>query len=385
MTDDDKWITVDKRSKRLVIRFRVKGYQKQFFIASGLKDVKRNREIVRLKRDAISTDIVLGRFDESLESYQFVKKKKVEPIKPVEENIYLLDIWDKFSEYQETQVEKTTILNRYNRIRSYICKLPYKSLAEATQIRDYHLKFTTRNMAWLLINYYSQCCEWAVNSNLIKDNPFLKLKFKEPKKPEKEYRAFTIEQRDLIIKTFELSRFKHYASLIKFLFWTGCRPGEAFALTWGDISEDFRKIEINKSCNLYRIRKATKNNRKRIFPVSENSKLHKLLIEIKPNPVNKNWLIFTNTEGNPITSPITQKIWRGWNGQYKGLGIVQELASKGKLPYLNLYATRHTFATWAITEGVSPDKVAKWIGDRTETVLKYYCHPEIVEADCPDF
>ncbi|PAX56513.1 hypothetical protein CK510_10225 [Brunnivagina elsteri CCALA 953] len=37
------------------------------------------------------------------------------------------------------------------------------------------------------------------------------------------------------------------------------------------------------------------------------------------------------------------------------------------------------------TLGVSPDKVAKWIGDRTETVLKYYCHPEVVEADCPDF
>ncbi|BAZ37184.1 phage integrase family protein [Calothrix sp. NIES-4101] len=385
MTDDDKWITVDKRTKKLAIRFRVSGYLKQFYIASGLKDTKRNREIVRLKRDAISVDIALDRFDDSLDSYQFKKRKPKLETKNQTENLSLLDIWDKFSEYQANQVEKTTILNRYNRIRNYICKLPFNSLTEAPKIRDYHLKNTTKRMAWLLINYYAQCCDWAVNSELIKSNPFTKLKFKEPKQPQKEYKAFTIEQRDLIIKTFELSRFKHYASLIKFLFWTGCRPGEAFALTWGDISEDCRKIEINKSCNLYKIKKSTKNNKKRIFPVSENSKLHKLLISIKPDNADNNQLVFTKTDGGAISSTTTQKIWRGQYGQYKYLGVVAGLASKGKIPYLNLYATRHTFATWAITEGISPDKVAMWIGDRTETVLKYYSHPEVVEADCPDF
>ncbi|WP_242038916.1 hypothetical protein [Anabaena lutea] len=51
----------------------------------------------------------------------------------------------------------------------------------------------------------------------------------------------------------------------------------------------------------------------------------------------------------------------------------------------NPYSTRHTFATWAIASGITPDKVALWIGDEVATVLKHYCHPNVVEADCPDF
>jgi integrase len=50
----DKWINVDKRSQKLVIRFHVKGFDKQFFLSTGLKDTKRNREIARSRRDAIA-------------------------------------------------------------------------------------------------------------------------------------------------------------------------------------------------------------------------------------------------------------------------------------------------------------------------------------------
>ncbi|MEH2172588.1 hypothetical protein [Nostoc sp.] len=75
-----------------------------------------------------------------------------------------------------------------------------------------------------------------------------------------------------------------------------------------------------------------------------------------------------------------------FNGNvYRYPGVVAELATQGKLLYLKPYATRHTFATWAITSGLSVDKVASLIGDTVQTVLKYYCHPEIVDFECPDF
>lgn len=379
---DDKWIYSDKRTKKLIIRFRVRGYSKQFFISTGLKDTVRNRGIVRSKRDAIDTDITLDRFDSSLDSYQF-KKRNVKPQK--KETINLLELWDKFTEFQETQLEKTTILNRYAYIKRYIDTLPNKSLSSAFLIREFHLKSTTREMTWLLINAYSQCCDWAVSSGLIGENPFVKLKLKKPKKKEKPHKAFTLEQRDLIIRTFELSKYCHYASLVKFLFWTGCRPGEAFALTLDDISNDLRKIQINKSCNLYKIQKTTKNNKSRVFPVSKNSKLHLLLAELKSTN-RKQGLVFTTLEGDALTTEFFRKIWKGQKTRkYEYFGVVGELAKQGKVPYLSLYATRHTFATWAITEGSSPDKVALWMGDKVETVLKYYCHPEAIEADCPDF
>ncbi len=69
--NEDKWIGVDKRSNKLVIRFKITGYPKQFFLATGLLDTIANRERVQQRRDLIAADISLGCFDASLEKYQF--------------------------------------------------------------------------------------------------------------------------------------------------------------------------------------------------------------------------------------------------------------------------------------------------------------------------
>lgn len=94
-TDEDKWISVDKRTSKLIIRFKVKGITKQFYIASGLKDTKKNREIVRLKRDAIASDIALERFDYTLNSYQFKTSKIIAA--PVIKEYNILELWDEYT------------------------------------------------------------------------------------------------------------------------------------------------------------------------------------------------------------------------------------------------------------------------------------------------
>lgn len=387
MDDDDKWITIDKRTKKLVVRFRVKGCKKQFYIASGLKDNKRNRGLVRIKRDAIATDITLNRFDITLESYQFkptIKVTQKEEVPAQQYQYNLSQLWDKFTEYQESQLSQTTILKRYVDISRWTKNLPTTSLEKASVIRDWVIANKPKSLAWTIINCYSQCCDWAVKSELISDNPFQKLKYKQPKSKEKEFKAFTLEQRDLIIAAFESDENHSWASnLIKFLFLTGCRPGEAFALTWGDISADCCKIKFTKSRNFFKILKSTKTGRNRIFPASPGSKLQKLLISMRQSQKAEE-LVFTNKKGDALQSQMIQVAWKGKKGGM--VGVVQRLVNHRKLPYyLNAYATRHTFATWAITQGISPDKVALWIGDRVETVLKYYTHPEIVKEDCPDF
>lgn len=389
--NENKWISVDKRTNKLVIRFRVKGYQKQFFIASGLNDSKRNREIVKLKCDAISTDIALNRFDESLNNYQFITKEKKTLKKndgTHQLNVYdISKLWQKFVEYKSTQIEETTIRVRYKFITNICKKLPETSLANATEIRDWLINSNCKHTAWSTLVYFDMCCRWAVDSKLIFNNPFEKLKIKQPKSKRESNKAFTLHQRDIIIEAFENDDwYSHYANLVKLLFFTGCRPGEAFALTWEDISKDCRKIYINKSCNKFRLKKGTKNNKNRVFPVSENSKLHKILLSIYPTNPNLKELIFQTKTGCPITTSTFGRFWNKYQEPgYFRLGVVGKLASQKKVPYLNPYATRHTFATWAITQGVSPDKVALWIGDTVETVLKFYCHPDIVNAECPDF
>lgn len=394
--DEDKWINVDPRTKKLSLRFRVRGFLGQFYISTGLKDTKRNREIVRTKRDAIQTDIVLGRFDHTLESYQFrasgkSESKVIAKSKDKKTDYNLLELWNKFTDYQETQLEQTTILGRYVYIAKYCNRLPTLSLDKASNIRDWIVANSGNFMARLILDYFNNCCKWAVDSRLITDNPFATLTLSKPKTKVKndDHQAFTLKQRDIIINAFETHRqYSHYAPLIKFLFWTGCRPGEAFALTWNDISNDCCKITISKSCNKYKILKTTKNNRKRVFPASPGSKLQTMLLAIRPPDATG--LVFRSKTGLPMTSDIIKPIWTGCtskrNGKiYRYLGVVQELADQGLVPYLKPYSTRHTFATWAIAQGVSVEKVALWIGDTVETVLRFYCHPSVVEAECPDF
>ncbi len=121
----------------------------------------------------------------------------------------LLELWNKFTDYQETQIEQTTILNRYIRVLRYTQRLPTYSLEDAVKIRDYLLITTTRQMAWILVNHYSQCCRWAVTSQLIPDNPFEPLKTKEPKKK--------LVSTQILLKSY--SKFVSQLSLHVFIFY----------------------------------------------------------------------------------------------------------------------------------------------------------------------
>ncbi|MBN3925769.1 hypothetical protein [Nostoc sp. NMS4] len=44
-----------------------------------------------------------------------------------------------------------------------------------------------------------------------------------------------------------------------------------------------------------------------------------------------------------------------------------------------------SFATWAIASGSSPEKKAYWLGDNVQTVLKYYCNPDVTKSEASDF
>lgn len=59
---------------------------------------------------------------------------------------------------------------------------------------------------------------------------------------EEDYRAFSLQERDIIINAFRQSdkeSERRIAALVEFLFLTGCRLGEAFALKWSDIKPDW--------------------------------------------------------------------------------------------------------------------------------------------------
>ncbi|BAZ29972.1 phage integrase family protein [Cylindrospermum sp. NIES-4074] len=375
-------VTSDPKSKKLIIRFRVTGYSKQFYLNSGLKNSAKNRTIVDSRWELIQREISLGQFDATLERYRFGSKP---PLPEVDNSKTIIDLWERFTDFQTTQLEATTILLNYANTKKRILKFPSQDLADAPKIRDWILSNYSPRMAWDLLAHVNRCCKWSVLAKLIATNPFENLTIKRPKRKstDDDRRAYNPTQRDLIINAFETNqRFSHYAPLIKFLFWTGCRHGEAFALRWEDISEDSTKISIFKSCNTFGISKGTKNGKRRIFPCQPGGKLNLLLLEMRNSSSASDELIFKSRRGHKLTTNILGDCWRQSS---TSPGVVRELSQRGMIHYLCPYATRHTFATCAIASGASPDKVAYWIGDTTATVLQFYCHPEAVVVDCPDF
>lgn len=378
----DKWINVDPRTKKLSLRFRVRGFARQFYISTGLANNKTNRDLVKARVEIIQRDIALNRFDSTLDSYKF---KNYKPPETPTQTASLGELWNKYLNFQNQHLERSTLNADYKSITKIINHLPTQSLDDAAKIRDELLARYSYHTAFKSLAAFSRCCDWAINSSLVESNPFEKIQLPKPKKQSNDNtnEAYTLEQRDLIISAFECHPlFAHYASLVKFLFWTGCRPGEAFALTWGDISDDGCQISINKAyASNARETKGTKNNKRRIFSCHKESKLQTLLLDIKPQHAAKKQLIFTNKSGGQLSIQMLDAAWRGQSQN----GVVRELALRGIVPYKKIYTTRHTFATWAIASGISPEKVAYWLGDDIKTVLTYYCHPDVTKAACPDF
>ncbi|MEH2224413.1 tyrosine-type recombinase/integrase [Nostoc sp.] len=380
-------ITIDPKTKKLNIRFRVNGHSKQFYLSSGLKDLPKNRIVVESRWEEIQRDIALGRFDSTLKSYKFGNYQNT--VVPVEK-VSLDKLWDKFLAFQTQHLELSTLESDYKQITKIVVELSSQSLQDAPAIRDWLLTKYSYHTAHKSLAAFSRCCKWGIDSCLVQFNPFEKIQLPSPKSSSNENskKAYTLEERDLIISAFESHpKFSHYSSLIKFLFWTGCRHGEAFALTWGDVSRQCTRISITKAyASRVRVVKGTKNNKRRVFSCLQGSKLQSLLEEVQPNSPDPKELIFKSTTGQRLNLNILNKCWRyNDTGEYRYSGVVTELADQGIIPYLKAYSTRHTFATWAIASGSSPEKVAYWIGDNVQTVLRYYCHPDVTKAECPDF
>lgn len=197
-----------------------------------------------------------------------------------------------------------------------------------------------------------------------------------------EYVAFTREERDLIIKTFYDEK-PQLANLIYFLFHTGCRTGEACALTWDDVSPDFRQIYFTKTYSfaLNKVLDGTKTDSKtgktgrRFHCPNYFSEWLKL---IEPKDVVGSDLIFPNTKGKYYQKTSIRRTWdKGYvtidGKKHTQDGIVLRLAKEGRIhDYLPQYHTRHTFITLAIEAGLDTTLIADQCGNSDNMVNNVY-------------
>lgn len=286
----------------------------------------------------------------------------------------LTELWGLYLAFKKDQVAPSTYQRDYERITRRLRKM---------RIAAYHLETAIEIRDWLLANYslettrrtlqqFSACMRWAQESDMVATNPFQGLqRHLKPKRPsEKAWAAFTEQERDEIILAFEKDS-PFYAPWVKFLFWTGARPEEAAALTWGDVSPNLAEILINKALPVdMKEVQSTKNYRATRFPC--NHRLQRLLQEIRPEPYTREAYLFPGREGGRMNYHNFQnRYWRP---------TVERLKNEGRIAfYLPQYACRHTWITLALQHlstadvsylaRVSPKVLYDHYADRSRKIL----------------
>ncbi|WAS04824.1 DUF3596 domain-containing protein [Gloeomargaritales cyanobacterium VI4D9] len=339
---------------RLQARFRWQG--KRYYLSLGVTDTPKNRKLVAGRVAQIQRDLDYGEFTGDLSKYQpQAVGVAVTPKIPS-----LMELWTRFVDYKRPQLAVSTIHKIYGRYGELLRRCPYQELEKSTEIREWALNTQPPITAKRLLQHLGACCKWAVQSKLIPSNPFqgmaANITIPKSERGGDEIDPFSPDERAAIIAGFESSQYyRPYAPLVRFLFLTGCRPGEALGLEWGHITDEFIHFQ-QTSVNGLRgeLKQGLKTQSSRKFPI--NRQLQELLDNIPR--VNK--LVFPSPTGRIID--WTNFRARAWVTVLKSVGV----------RYRKVYQARHTFITEALRRGLSVQDVAKLVGNSPQVIYAHY-------------
>jgi len=380
-------VTVESFQGRLRLRLPrslYNGEQKRLVL--GLTDTQENRLIAEKKRIECELDIKMGLFDWTHKKYKpgshlvVVEEPKPKVVPKLDE------LWQRYTEYKQAQgLEETTIVRDYGKIAKRFKEFPTLDVERGAEIEAHLLKRYAAETAKRTLKALSGCCNWAVKRKLINANPFDGMAREiVSKKPSKRSRkAYSPQERDIIIRAIEndtysskYSPLKHsyYASFVKFMFFTGCRPEDAIALKWKHITSS-HVIFTEAMATDVRIRKDGKTHTIRMFKI--NAQLRAILELVKPEgKIDPEALVFPARNGKEIhTQNFLNRVWRP---------VVQKLVEAGKVrECLPLNNCRHSFITQMMDAGIDPKDIAPLVGNSPETIYKNYASRK-ADFDIPE-
>ncbi|WP_416350961.1 tyrosine-type recombinase/integrase [Rivularia sp. UHCC 0363] len=370
-------VQIKTSNERLQLVFSFGG--KRHYLSTGFTDTKANRKLAEMKAKQIELDILCNNFDITLVRYKPESQQAIftpsahsekSPVEPSPESYAsLADLWDSYTEYKRSSLSPSTLAKDYKKIYRLInVHLPVKTLDKAVAIRDWLIANRSPLSAKKILTQFSACCNWAVKSQLIEDNPFADMasdiKVRHGNSEETDINPFNVEERDRILEAFKENRYyTHYAPFIEFLFMTGCRPSEAVGLQWKHISNDFTQIRFEQAVVISEsgltCKPGLKTQRKRVFPI--NNRLAIFLKSIQPADVSGETKVFPSPEGKWIdVQNVSRRAWKTVLSMLDGV------------EYRKLYQTRHTFITMALKNGVDVKDLAKMVGNSPEIIYRHY-------------
>jgi integrase len=346
---------------RIQIVLTYRGVRK--YLSLGLPDSKPNRVFAEMVKSRIVSDLLNDNFDPTLEKY------KRDALKPDEQkpddDISIAQLWEKYTNYKRPQLAPSTIAKDFDRVAVYIARFPVSTLDGAIAVRDYLNSITTPNTTKRVLTQLNACCAWAVDSRLVVVNPFVGMaagiKAPKVKTDGEDIDPFSPDERERIIQALKAIN-SEYATLVEFMFRTGCRPSEAIALQFKHISVGCKTITfeqaVTTSENGLVVKQGLKTQQKRVFPCGKD--LTAFLKSISPEQIDREQFIFRSPKKKFIDFHNFSN--RVWHPTLASLNIKKR----------NPYQMRHTFITYCINSGMNAKDVARLVGNSAEIIYKHY-------------
>lgn len=369
-------VTIENADQRIRLRWRHQG--KRYSLSLGPYD-KINLKAARKVVLQIELDMANDQFDVTLIKYGSRSVKVHE--EPIQHNsiVGYFERWVK--EYKHLDCDKNS---DYHHLRNTLKKWgDIEPIEMLTRLNTEKFSPKTYNERLSMLKGFAV---WMVKHAHWKENPFEDVSRKKVSKTEKPDRTpFTEQEIHLILEAVREDKFcptssrykhSHYYPFLYFIFKTGVRNAEAVGLRAGSL--DFTKSIITIKESLARtvkgthaearVRKATKNGKIRILPLSDD--LREVLLPLSVGKGSDD-LVFQSYTGQCIDDRMFQR--RVFSVVLKGLNI----------PHRVLYACRHTFGSRCIDAGITPVMTAFLMGNNPETALRNYTHQVSIPKDLP--
>jgi len=150
----------------------------------------------------------------------------------------------------------------------------------------------------------------------------------------------------------------HWTPYFQVAFGTGARPSELLALRWQDIDLQQKIVRIQRGYVNHTTNDQTKTHKARDTELSALA-LDGLKAQ-KSRTFLSGDLVFVDLKGKQIVSEKPPRL--EWNRALKKLGIRHRVA----------YATRETFISYALSEGININQVAYQAGNSPAIIMKHY-------------
>ncbi|MEH1821941.1 MAG: site-specific integrase [Nostoc sp.] len=344
----------------------------------------------------------LGRYNDILSEYGLRARLKLAKLQPNSDDqlppkpdLSLMEVWGNYCEYRKLSLRESTFKNMYTGSYSNFLESAIEATGseDAIKIRSWLLENRNQKHVREILSNLSKAYKLAMKNKLLTHNPFEGMAEEIVNKGAvgrtqgeidtendddilDRTKAYSWDEAQAILSYVELNC-SHWHNFLKFKFLTGCRTGEAIALTWCDIEWDNERVLIRRTYDrvtkkFYPLKndKTYKGKESRKFPMPRDGEFWKFLKSIPQGQPNE--IVFKSKAGKTIDRISFCNAWKGREGQNKG--IIPPLIEQGKLTkYLSPYNTRHSFITHAIFDlGIDEKIVSTWCGHKLEISNKHY-------------